>query len=91
MATNNQPIGIATPVPMGDWQASVNYQKLNIVRYNGASYIAKKQTNGSEPTVTQNWQEVWQLVTCDGASAEPSMPTISFASGRTYNGGKKND
>lgn len=64
--TRAELLGIATPVPMGEWQANVNYQKLNIVRYNGASYIAKKQTNGSEPTVSQGWQEVWQAVAYDG-------------------------
>lgn len=59
-------IGITAPVPMGDWQATTPYLKLNVVRYNGASYIAKKQSAGVEPTITMGWQEVWQPVAYDG-------------------------
>ena len=64
--TQSRVIGITAPVPMGDWQANTQYLKLNIVRYNGASYIAKKQSTGVEPTITTGWQEVWQSVAYDG-------------------------
>lgn len=69
MATTNQAIGIVTEVPMGDWNATTQYYKLNTVRYNGATYIAKKQNQGFEPTVSTGWEEVWQLVVQDGAIA----------------------
>lgn len=65
-------LGIVSPVPMGQWQANVSYQKLNIVRYNGASYIAKKQNTGFEPTITTGWQEIWQVISLDGSSPDLS-------------------
>lgn len=79
MASNTQPIGIVTEVPMGNWNSTTQYQKLNTVRYNGATYIAKKQSIGFEPTVTAGWQEVWQVVTYDGRGVSTS--TITYQGG----------
>ncbi len=78
-----QPLGVVANVPMGEWNASTEYLKLNTVRSHGATYQAKKNNQGVEPTVTQGWLEVWQLIAQDYI---PAMPTISFVSGRTYNG-----
>lgn len=66
MATRNQQIGIVSPVPMGEWQANEQYQKLNLVRSHKATYQAKKANQGIEPTVTVGWQEVWQIISSDG-------------------------
>lgn len=65
--TQTQDLGIVSEVPMGDWSAATQYYKLNTVRYGGATYKAKKQNQGVEPTVTAGWQEVWQVVAYDGA------------------------
>lgn len=64
--TQTQDLGIVSEVPMGDWNSTTQYQKLNLVRYKGATYIAKKQNQGFEPTVTSGWQENWQVVSYDG-------------------------
>ncbi len=76
---NNQPIGTVCPVPMGEWQANVPYEKLNIVRYNGASYMAKKPNQDFEPTVKQGWQEVWQIIVYDGKGV--SSTSIAYQAG----------
>lgn len=72
-------LGTVSPVPMGDWNSTTQYQKLNIVRYNAASYIAKKQNQGFEPTVTAGWQEVWQAIVYDGRGI--ASATIDYQAG----------
>lgn len=65
--TQTQDLGIVSNVPMGEWNPTTQYQKLNTVRSNGATYQAKKNNQGVEPTVTEGWQEIWQVVAYDGA------------------------
>lgn len=85
MANNTQPIGIVTMVPMGNWNTNTPYQKLNTVRYNGATYIAKKQNQGFEPTVTQGWQEVWQVQCYDGGDISPDGTYPEMTVGKATN------
>ncbi len=86
-------LGTVSPVPMGNWNATTPYQKLNTVRYNGATYIAKKQNTGFQPTVTQGWQEVWQVLCYDGLVAPvgnyPDM-TVGNATNAQNDGTGKN-
>lgn len=94
MATTNQPIGIVCPVLMGEWQSTALYEKLNIVRYNGASYMAKKQNQNFQPTVTSGWQAVWQVVAYDGGGVEPTGTypdmTVGNATNAQNDGSGKN-
>lgn len=60
-------LGVVCEVPMGDWNATLSYQKLNTVRYNGATWIAKKPNQNIEPMVGNGWQEVWQVQCYDGS------------------------
>lgn len=79
-----QGLGTASPVPMGNWNATTPYQKLNIIRYGSASYMAKKQNQGFQPTVTQGWQEVWQVLCYDGGSLSiPAMLDLFIPVGKT--------
>lgn len=59
-------LGIVSEVPMGDWNATTTYQKLNFVRHNGATYKAKTSNVNIEPGVASNWQDVWMLCNYDG-------------------------
>ena len=62
MATTTKNLGIVSPVPADEWNASTTYQKLNIVSHNNGSYIAKQGSTGIEPGVTTNWQTFWMLL-----------------------------
>lgn len=64
--TQSKDLGIVSNVPMGEWNATTQYGKLNTVRSHNATYQAKKDNKGVEPTVTTNWQEFWQVVAYDG-------------------------
>ena len=43
-------------MPKGDYNPATTYSMLDIVSYNGSSYIAKQSTTGNLPTNTTYWQ-----------------------------------
>ena len=72
-------LGIVSPVPMGTWNNTTTYQKLNIVRYNGASYMARQSNIAVEPGVSTNWQLSWIPLAYDGGAVSPdgNYPAMS--------------
>lgn len=54
MAT--QILGKVGMVLKGEYNNATNYQKLDVVIYNGQSYVAKENTTGNLPTNTTYWQ-----------------------------------
>lgn len=51
-----QSIGRVTPLSKGAFNSNNTYERLDIVTYNGSSYMAKQQTVGNLPTNTEYWQ-----------------------------------
>lgn len=43
-------------MPKGEYDATTPYSLLDLVSYNGSSYVAKKSTTGNLPTNTTYWQ-----------------------------------
>ena len=84
-------LGVVTNVPSGSWNANTQYQKLNIVRSNNASYMAKKDNIGVEPTITQGWEEVWQVVAYDGGNVSPDGNYPSMSVGQATNDSEGNN
>ena len=41
---------------MGEYNSQTNYEKLNVVTYQGSSYCALKDTTGNLPTNSEYWQ-----------------------------------
>lgn len=77
-----QTLGIVAPVPKGEWTPLANYQKLNIVRRNGASYMATAANTDIQPGVDPGWESYWMLLNEDGQGEEgdqgpagPGVPT----------------
>lgn len=66
------PLGTVSMVPMDAWVADKQYNKLNYVRHNSATYLAKKANIGVEPGVAENWEESWMLSTYDGNIVTPN-------------------
>lgn len=48
-------LGIVGIKHCGEYDATKNYEKLNVVTYNGSSYCAKTSTTGNLPTNTDFW------------------------------------
>ena len=44
--------------PAGEYQEDVTYQRLDVVSYNGSSYVALKETLGHEVSDTEYWQRI---------------------------------
>lgn len=51
-------IGRILPIFKGDWDSGTTYTKLDIVYYDGSSYVAKTQNTNQVPTNTFYWQIV---------------------------------
>ena len=50
-------------IPKGDYDAAVLYRRLDLVKYNGTSYLCKKDnTIGIEPTNIEKWYKVVDAV-----------------------------
>lgn len=47
--------GKVAPIPKGEWSASENYEKLNIVRYNNMVFMAKIDNKGVTPVDRDTW------------------------------------
>ena len=80
MAT--QSIGRVSIILKGTYDPDITYSKLDIVRYQGSSYCAKKDTNGNLPTDT----EFWQLIAEKGEKGEQGEKGATGDMGATGNG-----
>lgn len=69
MSTNVN-LGIVSVVPKGEWNASASYQKLNVVRHNGSSYMAIVPSTNIEPGVSVSSSSYWMLLNEDGSTGE---------------------
>ena len=49
-------LGIVGIKNMGEYSSQTNYEKLNVVTYNGSTYCALRDTLGNLPTNTDYWQ-----------------------------------
>jgi len=49
-------LGTVAMTPKGEYDSSAYYEKLNVVTYNGSSYVALQNTHGNLPTNTTYWQ-----------------------------------
>lgn len=52
----NIDLGIVGIKNMGEYNSQTNYEKLNVVTYQGSTYCALKNTTGNLPTNTEYWQ-----------------------------------
>ena len=74
-STQTKDLGTVSEVPMGEWNVDTPYKKLNLVRYNGATYIATQDNQGATPTGSG----IWLLVNKDGRGVTDT--TITYQAG----------
>ena len=66
------------PLPRGEYSSSATYAKLDVVSYNGSSYMARKAVpTGTVPTNTTYWQVSAEKATI----GEGSITTDMLANG----------
>ena len=88
--TQTKELGIVSVVPMSEWNATTQYQKLNKVRYvnfgnSGVTLLAKKANKGIEPFISQGWQEVWMVENYDGGAVSPDGTYPNMTIGNANN------
>jgi hypothetical protein len=44
--------------PMGSYNSETEYERLDVVLYNGVSYVAKQDVQGQIPTNTDYWDQL---------------------------------
>ena len=54
-------------MPKGEWNAETDYDMLDLVRHDNASWISKRPNKGVEPSESNS--DDWQVMAKDGASA----------------------
>ena len=67
-------LGRVCPVPQGAYNAVTPYSRLDIVTFEGSSYVCKSSTTGNSPIDTTYWQILAQGAL--GAAGTPSRPNI---------------
>ena len=59
-------LGKVATTPKGEYNANTTYLKLDVVTYEGSSYVCLKESTGNIPTNT----EYWQLLASKGANGQ---------------------
>lgn len=62
-------------IPKGDYDSSINYEILDLVKHNGTSWLAKKESAGIEPTIenSEYWQNMFDAETFIDARIEAKV------------------
>lgn len=68
-------------MPKGNWVAETEYEMLDLVYHNGASWLAKKDVVGIEPTSLNT--EHWQMVASEGVKVDFRETQVACEAGET--------
>ena len=79
-SSQTQQLGIVSEVPMNGWNATITYEKLNLVTHKGGTFIAKRKNTGIAPLDTAEWEDVWMPL-LNGVGI--SSAVVEYASGST--------
>lgn len=71
-------------VPQGDFDINTSYQRLDMVYYNGNSYVAKKDVSGITPQNTEYWMKSTGAE--GGGSGEPGKSAYEIAVDNGFDG-----
>lgn len=82
MSDLSQVLGVVAMEPKGEYSASAYYEKLNVVTYEGSSYMAKKASNNVSPTNTEYWQPIGMLGYAYGETED--RPILNLVTGQMF-------
>lgn len=74
-------LGKVVITPKGEFNEATTYQKLDVVSYQGSSYICLQETTGNLPTNTEYWQLIAQKGT-DGVDGKDGTNGIDGKDGQ---------
>lgn len=70
-------------IPKGDYDATATYTMLDVVSYQGKSYVAKQTTTGNAPTNTTYWQ---LMIDAQGHTIKDSTTTFPNRANLVFDG-----
>ena len=82
-----QILGKIIPTPKGEYSSSTTYVELDIVSYNGSSYICKKETIGNDIIN----EEYWQLLGQRGENGEQGPQGLKGETGDKGDKGERGE
>jgi hypothetical protein len=83
MSTTTKILGRVSIVPKEEWSSNSTYTRLDLVTYNGSSYIAKKDV----PANTQiSNSEYWKLIAAKGMDGKDGINGTNGTNGEDGNG-----
>lgn len=62
---NTQELLNVSVVPKGTWKSNAYYERLSIVRNEGATYLAYSPSAGIQPGFSTGWEQYWMLLVKD--------------------------
>lgn len=81
----NYNLGRVLPIFKGEYDNDELYTNLDVVYYNGSSYVAKGETQGNLPTDNNNWQPVAMAGVLDPEQiADIEQQVIEYVQGQGY-------
>lgn len=61
-------LGRILPVFKGNWNSTVQYEKLDIVYYGGSSFVAKQASKGNAPGTTEGYEDDYWIIVSRGGT-----------------------
>lgn len=78
-------LGRVLPIFKGEYDNNETYTNLDVVYYNGSSYVAKGETKGNLPTDDNNWQPLAMAGVLDPEQiADIEQQIIEYVQGQGY-------
>ena len=72
-------------IPRGDYNANSTYEKLDLVKYKGASWLAKKNATGVEPSEGEYWQKLFYVDIANNLTTTSEGYALDARQGKVLN------
>ena len=74
-------------IPKGDYDANSTYDKLDLVKYKGTSWLAKKNATGVEPSEAnaEYWQNMFDFTLADNLTTAVTGYALDARQGKVLN------
>lgn len=72
-------------IPKGDYDENSTYEKLDLVKHKGTSWLAKKNVTGVEPVEGEYWQDVFDMEIANNLTTEETGYALDATQGKVLN------
>ena len=74
-------------MPKGEWKADAEYEMLDVVKYNGTSWLAKKAVKGIEPSADNSewWYNMFDINIANNLTTTDGEKALDARQGKVLN------